>query len=70
MDKLYLQEKKEGGTIILDCLRKERNDIRENHLNTITNEHTLDASLHSFDPNKCSPPNNFFVKSMIRLKRY
>ena len=30
----------------------------------------LDASLHSFDPHKSSPPNGFFMKSFIRLKYY
>ena len=37
--------------------------------NNIT-QNLLDSSLHSFDPNKSSPPNDFFMKSYLRLKHY
>ena len=51
--------------------------IKKNHgiddkesMNKIINQQLLDASLHSFDPNKSSPPNDFFMKSYMRLKHY
>ena len=51
--------------------------IKKNHgiddkesMNKISSQQLLDASLHSFDPNKSSPPNDFFMKSYMRLKHY
>lgn len=48
--------------------KKSGNDDEERIKNEKTN--ILDTSLHSFDPYKSSPPNTFFMKSLIRLKKY
>tara|TARA_Y100000741_G_scaffold62485_2_gene44302 strand:- start:33890 stop:34102 length:213 start_codon:yes stop_codon:yes gene_type:complete len=70
MDIVYLKENNNINAEIKDLLQKEINNNKKDHLNIISNKHTLDSSLHSFDPNKSSPPNDFFIKSHIRLKRY
>lgn len=51
--------------------KKSGNGDDDDEVNNIkNNQHLLDTSLHSFDPNKSSPPNDFFMKSFIRLKQY
>ena len=67
MDSLYSKDKNKS---VENIMKEEHNNKKMDQLNIISNKHTLDASLHSFDPNKCSPPNDFFVKSFIRLRNY
>lgn len=70
MDNLYLIAKDESVVERKILIEKEVKVKNKDHVNQIFNEHILDASLHSFDPNKSSPPNDFFVKSFLRLKHY
>lgn len=49
--------------------KKSGNDDDEERTKNEKNN-ILDTSLHSFDPDKSSPPNAFFMKSFIRLKNY
>ncbi len=51
-------------------IKKQRGTDDKDANNKIINQQLLDASLHSFDPNKSSPPNDFFMKSYMRLKHY
>ena len=70
MDSLYSKDKNKSVENIMKFMKEGHNNKKMDQLNIISNKHTLDASLHSFDPNKCSPPNDFFVKSFIRLRNY
>lgn len=51
-------------------IKKNRGKETKELYSGMLHENLLDSSLHSFDPNKSSPPNDFFMKSYLRLKNY